>query len=254
MASPHMVETIERAFGVPAAMEYGSVECGFLAGEYPDRLLRVREDCALIETLPRSDGRYDIAVTVLGNASFPLLRYLIGDTTDVPLLTPRRGLLGASPSFRPGKRCPGEPVGRAHSRRVDSPHHRERPRRQAISGSATIRRTGPPSRGNQHERGRLGFRRPQAASRERGGLPGRGEAGCRAATSGQRQASPGGVRSCRLDCGLRDHGASAHSAVDARAAARRCSIRASSASPVSPRPWRSVGWLVRRSLRCTRSR
>lgn len=91
MATPHMVETIERAFGVPAVMEYGSVECGFLAGEYPDRLLRVREDCALVETLPMPDGRYDIVVTVLGNPSFPLLRYLIGDTTDCPLLSPPRG-------------------------------------------------------------------------------------------------------------------------------------------------------------------
>lgn len=92
VATPHMIETIERAFGVPAAMEYGSIECGFLAGEYPDRLLRIREDCALLETLPRPDGRYDIAVTVLGNPSFPLLRYLIGDTTDAPLVVPARGL------------------------------------------------------------------------------------------------------------------------------------------------------------------
>jgi phenylacetate-coenzyme A ligase PaaK-like adenylate-forming protein len=92
VAATHMIETVVRAVGVPAVMEYGSVECGFLAGEYPDRLLRVRDDCARIETLPRPDGRYDIAVTVLGNPSFPLLRYLIGDTTDRPLIVPETGL------------------------------------------------------------------------------------------------------------------------------------------------------------------
>jgi phenylacetate-coenzyme A ligase PaaK-like adenylate-forming protein len=90
-SAPHMVETVERAFGVPAVQEYGSIECGFLAGEYPDRRLRIREDSALLETLPRPDGLYDIVVTVLGNPSFPLFRYLIGDTTDAPLLVPAQG-------------------------------------------------------------------------------------------------------------------------------------------------------------------
>lgn len=92
VASPHMIETVGRAFGVPAVMEYGSVECGFLAGEHPDRLLRTRDDWALIETLPRPDGHYDVVVTVLGNPSFPLFRYLIGDTTDAPLHVPAHGL------------------------------------------------------------------------------------------------------------------------------------------------------------------
>jgi phenylacetate-coenzyme A ligase PaaK-like adenylate-forming protein len=84
-AFPHIIETIERAFGVPAIREYGSIECGILAAEWPDRTLRVREDQAILETTPRSDGHYDIIVTVLGNGSFPLLRYAIGDVTDRPL-------------------------------------------------------------------------------------------------------------------------------------------------------------------------
>jgi len=41
-AYPHLVETIERGFGVPAVVEYGAVECGFIAGEGADRRLRVR--------------------------------------------------------------------------------------------------------------------------------------------------------------------------------------------------------------------
>jgi phenylacetate-coenzyme A ligase PaaK-like adenylate-forming protein len=72
-------------------VEYGSVECGLIAAEWPDRTLRVREDVTLVETLPRRDGRCDIIVTVLNNPSFPLIRYTIGDITDAPLELPTRG-------------------------------------------------------------------------------------------------------------------------------------------------------------------
>ena len=88
---PYMAEAVERAFGVPAVTEYGSVECGFLAGEWRDRKLRVREDGVLMETLPRNDGRYDIVVSVLSNPSFPLIRYAIGDVTSAALEFPERG-------------------------------------------------------------------------------------------------------------------------------------------------------------------
>ena len=90
-APPAMVRTIERAFGVPAVNEYGSVEFGPIAGEGPDRTLQVREDSLLVETLPRADGRWDIVATTLFNPSFPLLRYAIGDLTDAPLDIPARG-------------------------------------------------------------------------------------------------------------------------------------------------------------------
>jgi phenylacetate-CoA ligase len=84
-AFPYIVEKIEQTFGAPAAVEYGSIECGFIAGEWPDRTLRVREDAVCVETLPREDGRYEIVVSVLNNRSFPLLRYALGDVTDAPL-------------------------------------------------------------------------------------------------------------------------------------------------------------------------
>ena len=90
-ASPRMISEVERSFGVPAIVEYGSTECGLIAGEWPDRTLRVREDLALVETLPRDDGRFDIVLTVLANPSFPLIRYSIGDITDAPLEIPARG-------------------------------------------------------------------------------------------------------------------------------------------------------------------
>lgn len=87
----HYVETIEQAFGVPATVEYGSSECGFLAGEWPDRTLRVREDVVYLETASREDGRYDILVSILNNPSFPLLRYALGDVTDTPRITEAQG-------------------------------------------------------------------------------------------------------------------------------------------------------------------
>lgn len=90
-AFPYMVETIERVFGVPAVVEYGSIECGAIASEWPDRTLRVREDMVLVETEPREDGRFDIIISVLNNPSYPLLRYAIADVTDAPLERPENG-------------------------------------------------------------------------------------------------------------------------------------------------------------------
>jgi phenylacetate-coenzyme A ligase PaaK-like adenylate-forming protein len=90
-AFPHMVSAVERAFGVPAIVEYGATECPLIAGEGPDRRLRVREDVALVETRPAPDGGHEIVLTLLMNRSFPLLRYAIGDLTDHPLELPESG-------------------------------------------------------------------------------------------------------------------------------------------------------------------
>lgn len=92
-ATAAMKRAVADAFGAPAIMEYGSVDCGFLAGESPDdRTMRVRADMALIETVERSDGLYDILVTALTNRSYPLLRYRIGDVTDQPIVWPACGM------------------------------------------------------------------------------------------------------------------------------------------------------------------
>jgi phenylacetate-coenzyme A ligase PaaK-like adenylate-forming protein len=56
-----------------------------IAAEWPDRTLRAREDLVLVETRARPDQRFDILLTLLGNSSFPLLRYEIEDVTDGPL-------------------------------------------------------------------------------------------------------------------------------------------------------------------------
>ena len=89
---PHLVQAVERSFGVPAVVEYGATECPLIAGEGPDRRCRVREDLVLLETVPLDEvGRHEIVLTVLGNPSFPLLRYAIGDVTDAPLEIPDHG-------------------------------------------------------------------------------------------------------------------------------------------------------------------
>jgi phenylacetate-CoA ligase len=90
-AFPHLVATVQRGFGVPAVEEYGATECPLIAGEGPDRTLRVCEDLVFLETVPDGAGRYEIVLTVLCNPSFPLLRYAIGDVTDAPLEVPPRG-------------------------------------------------------------------------------------------------------------------------------------------------------------------
>ncbi len=84
-------DTVERVFGVPAVVEYGCNESGIIAFEATDRTLRVRDDHVWVETIPRSDGRHDIVVTVLDNPSFPLLRYALGDVTDQPIDRPETG-------------------------------------------------------------------------------------------------------------------------------------------------------------------
>jgi phenylacetate-CoA ligase len=84
-------QAVTQAFGVPVAAEYGSIECGYVAGEHPDGTLRLREDRVILETLPGPAGTYQVVVTVLDNPSFPLLRYRIGDLTSGPLHAPERG-------------------------------------------------------------------------------------------------------------------------------------------------------------------
>jgi phenylacetate-CoA ligase len=90
-AVPHIVQTIEQWFDVPAVAEYGSIECNIIATEWPDRTLRVHEDRLLAETLPREDGRFAIVLTVLNNPSFPLIRFAIDDVTDAALERPAFG-------------------------------------------------------------------------------------------------------------------------------------------------------------------
>lgn len=90
-APAYLAAAVQRAFQAPAVAEYGSVDCGFIAGQGRDGALRVREDLVLLETQPRDDGLYDLLVTPLTSSAFPLLRYKIGDLSHAPLHRPERG-------------------------------------------------------------------------------------------------------------------------------------------------------------------
>jgi phenylacetate-CoA ligase len=89
--SQRMAATVSNAFRVPAIREYGSIECGLIAGEWTDRTLRVREDIVFLELIPKAEGIHDILLTLLTNHSFPLIRYAIGDVSSGPLKVPAKG-------------------------------------------------------------------------------------------------------------------------------------------------------------------
>lgn len=82
---------IERVCGCPVAIEYGTIEIGLLAAEYPDAKMHVCERGVLLETLPVDHNFFEIIVTNFRNKGFPLIRYRIGDLTDAPLTPSDRG-------------------------------------------------------------------------------------------------------------------------------------------------------------------
>lgn len=84
-ADEAMIADCRRGLQTQCAIEYGSVECGVIATGRPDGTLRVCEDVVYLESLPRSDGRCDLVVTVLNNPCFPLIRYAIEDITDTAI-------------------------------------------------------------------------------------------------------------------------------------------------------------------------
>lgn len=82
MLFPDEQQVLERVFGCPVINEYGSAECGFLAGTCPAGSLHVAAENALIECVPvAGDGGEvrELIVTDLVNTAMPLIRYRIGD-------------------------------------------------------------------------------------------------------------------------------------------------------------------------------
>jgi len=69
--SRKIAATVNTALGAPAIQEYGSIECGVIAGEWTDRTLRVREDIVFLESIPKADGIYDLVLSLLTNHSSP---------------------------------------------------------------------------------------------------------------------------------------------------------------------------------------
>jgi phenylacetate-coenzyme A ligase PaaK-like adenylate-forming protein len=82
---------LEQIFGCPVVREYGAIETGIIAADFPGSPLRIMEHRLLVETLPRKDGMYDILVTCLDNPYYPLFRYRLEDLTSAPMVIPDRG-------------------------------------------------------------------------------------------------------------------------------------------------------------------
>jgi phenylacetate-CoA ligase len=71
---------LEKLFGCPVLMEYGTVETGVLAHETKPGHFRVLWQNHLLESIASADqGRHDIVVTSLYPRCVPLIRYRIGD-------------------------------------------------------------------------------------------------------------------------------------------------------------------------------
>ena len=122
VVTPSQIQEIEEALGAKVAIEYGAAECPLIAGRAPgETWLRVREDIALVETVPAGDAGHQIVLTPLANRSFPLLRYAMGDFVREAIRQPAEGFsqLGtiggrSDDIFLDGK---GEPV---HPTKIDA--------------------------------------------------------------------------------------------------------------------------------------
>lgn len=81
---------IRSAFGAPVVIEYGSRDCGFIAGGCEAGRLHVAEENTIVEVLdesgrPTRPGEVgEIAVTCLESFATPLIRYRVGDLALVP--------------------------------------------------------------------------------------------------------------------------------------------------------------------------
>lgn len=84
--TPAQQAIIEAAFGVQPIQHYGMAEAVANISQWPDGALRVDEDFAYTEFLPRSDGLYEIVGTNFTNRAFPLIRYRVGDLAQLPKL------------------------------------------------------------------------------------------------------------------------------------------------------------------------
>jgi phenylacetate-CoA ligase len=91
-ASPNAAQEVERVFGAPLAMEYGSAETNLIAHGHPEGGYRLFWRNYLLEAAPPATSGGDsgwrrVVLTSLYDRSVPLIRYDIGDlvrTADGP--------------------------------------------------------------------------------------------------------------------------------------------------------------------------
>ncbi|HOA74747.1 MAG TPA: phenylacetate--CoA ligase family protein [Phycisphaerae bacterium] len=88
--TPRDVHDIQAAFGAPVVVEYGSRDCGFMAGGCEAGRLHVADENVIVEVLdehgrPTAPGEVgEVVVTCLESFATPLIRYRVGDLALVP--------------------------------------------------------------------------------------------------------------------------------------------------------------------------
>jgi phenylacetate-CoA ligase len=82
--TPAQQAVIEAAFKVQPIQHYGMAEAVANISQWPDGVLRVDEDFAFTEFVPRTDGPYEVVGTNFTNRAFPLIRYRVGDLVQLP--------------------------------------------------------------------------------------------------------------------------------------------------------------------------
>ena len=90
-SDPEEIRFMQQVFGCPVAQEYGAVEMGVIAADFPGAPMRVMEYTMLVETVPHEAGLFEILCTNLYNRDFPLIRYRMEDLTSSGLHVPPVG-------------------------------------------------------------------------------------------------------------------------------------------------------------------
>lgn len=91
-ADTRMCRQVGQRLNCKAVAEYGATECPFIAGQtVADGEFCIRDDVVYLEANAHENGYYDLILTVLGNPSFPVMRYAIEDTTSSQIIRPERG-------------------------------------------------------------------------------------------------------------------------------------------------------------------
>ena len=76
---PHQKEFVEKVFGCPVYVEYGSSEVDVIASECRFGVLHVSMERVLLEAIPIAGEYSEVLVTDLHNMVSPLIRYRLGD-------------------------------------------------------------------------------------------------------------------------------------------------------------------------------
>jgi phenylacetate-CoA ligase len=88
--TPRDAADIQSAFGAPVVIEYGSRDCGLIAGGCEAGRLHVADENVIVEVLEENGqpvapgGAGEVVITILEAFATPFIRYRVGDLAQVP--------------------------------------------------------------------------------------------------------------------------------------------------------------------------